>query len=54
MLEVLDPSELETLRHFSYMNQKITLLFKPVGPIIMTPAIARFLKNSAVESLFNA
>lgn len=47
LLELLDSSELETLRHFCYMNQKITPLFKPFGFIILTPAIARFLTDSS-------
>lgn len=48
LLEILDSSELETLRHLSYMNQKIALLFNQVGSIILTPAIARFLTDFSV------
>ena len=53
LLELLDPFELQILRHFSYKNQKTTLLFKPIGSIILTLAIARFLTVSAVYRLSN-
>lgn len=48
LLELLNLSELETLRHFYHMDQKITPLFKPFGSIILTSTIARFLTDSSV------